>query len=436
MLMPAAPASKLVRAIGRWSLGALVVNFIIGAGIFGLPSAAARILGGQSPFAYLMAAAGMGVIAACVAEVASRFHQAGGPYLYAKTAFGRFLGLQTGWLLWLTRVSSAAAVANIFMDYLSGFWLPASGRVGRLVILTILIGGLAVVNVRGVKMGTQVSNVFTVAKLFPLLILVGGGLFFIHAHGSPVPAVTESYPAGAWLSAVLLLIYAFSGFEAALIPAGEVRNPARDVPVALMVSLPIVTTVYFLVQLVVVRLLANPAHTDRPLSGAGDVFGGSTMAVIISLGALLSTFGSLAANMIANPRVTLAFAEQGDFPHWFAAIHRRYQTPYISIVAFAILLWALATTGTFRWNATLSAVSRLFTYAVTCAALPVLRKKFPGQEGFHLPGGVFFAVLGICFALVLVSRMGLAELVALAVTAVLSFLNWLFVRRNTPVPAA
>jgi amino acid transporter len=436
MLMPEAPASKLVRAIGRWSLGALVVNFIIGAGIFGLPSAAARILGGQSPFAYLMAAAGMSVIAACVAEVASRFRQAGGPYLYAKTAFGRFLGLQTGWLLWLTRVSSAAAVANVFMDYLSEFWRPASGPVGRLVILTTLIGGLALVNVRGVKMGTQVSNVFTVAKLFPLLILVGGGLFFIHVHGSPVPAVAESYPAGAWLSAVLLLIYAFSGFESALIPAGEVRNPARDVPVALMAGLPIVTAVYFLVQVVVVRLLANPAHTDRPLSAAGDVFGGSAMAAMVSVGALLSTFGSLAANMIANPRVTLALAEQGDFPHWFAAIHRRYQTPYVSIVAFAVLLWVLATTGTFRWNATLSAVSRLFTYVMTCAALPVLRKKFPGHEGFHLPGGVVFAVLGICFGLVLISRMGLAELVALAITAVLSFLNWLFVRGNTPLPEA
>src|SRR6202171_4739723 len=136
-----------MRAIGRWSLIALVVNFIIGAGIFGLPSAAAAILGAQSPFAYLIAAAGMGVIAACVAEVASRFQQAGGPYLYAKTAFGRFFGLQTGWLLWVRRVSSAAAVANVFMDYLSGFWLPARGPVGRLAILTILIGGLALVNV-------------------------------------------------------------------------------------------------------------------------------------------------------------------------------------------------------------------------------------------------------------------------------------------------
>jgi amino acid transporter len=235
---------------------------------------------------------------------------------------------------------------------------------------------------------------------------------------------------GAWLSAVLLLIYAFSGFESALIPAGEVKNPGRDIPLALMIALPMVAAIYFLVQVVVVHTLANSAQTVRPLSAAAYVFGGNVMATVIALGALLSTFGSLSANMIANPRVTFAFAEQGDFPRWFAAVHRRYQTPYASIIAFAILLWLLAVLGTFRWNAVLSAISRLFTYMITCAALPMLRKKLPGQENFHLSGGIVFAVLGILFALVLASRMGLAELIALVLTTALSFLNWLAVRRR------
>jgi amino acid transporter len=421
---------NLVRALGRWSLIALMVNFTIGAGIFGLPSAAAGLLGSQSPFAYLIAAAGIGVVAACVAEVASRFRQTGGPYLYARIAFGRFLGLQTGWLLWLTRVSSAAAVANVFVDYLPGLWPQATVPINRFAILTILIGGLAIVNIRGVNAGARVSNFLTVAKLLPLFLLVTGGLFFIRSYGSPVPVTSESHPTGVWLSAVLLLIYAFTGFEAALIPAGELKNPSRDIPRAILVSLPLVAMVYFLAQTVVVRMLPNSAQTDHPLSAAAYVFGGSTMARILSVGALLSSFGSLAANMIANPRVTFALAEQGDFHRWFGAIHRRYQTPYTSIVAFAVLLWALALMGTFRWNATLSALSRLFAYGITCAALPGLRKKMPGQQGFHLPGGVVFAVLGILFALVLVSRMGRAELIVLAVTAAVSFLNWLAVRRN------
>jgi len=418
-----------VRAIGRWSLMALMVNLIIGAGIFGLPAAAAAILGNQSPFAYLFAAAGMGVIAACVAEVASRFQQAGGPYLYAKVAFGGFLGLQTGWLLWLTRVSSAAAVANVFLDYLAGFSPHAKEPVTRLAILTILIAGLALVNIRGVKMGTWVSNLFTIGKLVPLVILVVAGLFFIHSHGSPVPRVAGSHLAGSWLNAILLLVYAFAGFESALIPGGEVSQPRRDIPVAILAALPMVTIIYFFVQVVVVHTLANPAQSSRPLSAAAFVFGGNAMATIVALGALLSTFGSLAANMVATPRITFALAEQDDFPQWFAAIHRRYQTPYVSIIVFAVLLWALAALGTFRWNATLSAISRLFAYMITCAALPVLRKKLPGNEGFHLPGGIVFAAMGILFALVLASRMGISELMILAVTAGLAFLNWMVVGR-------
>ncbi len=419
-----------MRAIGRWSLISLMVNLIIGAGIFGLPAAAAGILGNQSPFAYLFAAAGMGVIAACVAEVASRFEQAGGPYLYAKVAFGRFLGLQTGWLLWLTRVSSAAAVSNIFLDYLAGFWPHAKEPVARLVILTILIGGLALINIRGVKMGTWVSNLFAISKLVPLLILVVAGLFFIYSQGGRLPAVADSHSAGSWLSATLLLIYAFTGFESALIPGGEVNKPRRDIPVAILAALPTVTIIYFFIQLVVVHTLANPAQSPRPLSAAAFVLGGNAMATIVAAGALLSTFGSLAANMVANPRITFALAEQGDFPRWFAVLHRRYQTPYVSIAVFAVLLWALAALGTFRWNATLSAISRLFAYMITCAALPVLRKKLPGKEGFRLPGGSVFATVGILFALVLASRMGITELIALVVTASFAFLNWLAVRQN------
>jgi APA family basic amino acid/polyamine antiporter len=422
----------LVRAIGRWSLVALMVNLVIGGGIFGLPSTVAGILSGQSPIAYLIAAAGIGVIAACVAEVASRFQQAGGPYLYAKAAFGRFLGLQTGWLLWLTRVSAAAAVANVFLDYLSGFWPQAKGSATRLATLTILIGGLAAANIRGVKMGTRISDFLTIAKLLPLVIFVVGGLLFIYGHGSPVPTVVESHPVGAWMNAVLLVMFAYGGFEAALIPAAETKNPARDAPVALIAALVIVTALYFLVQVVVVHMLANSAQTGRPLSAAAYVFGGSSMATIISVGALLSTSGYFAANMIATPRITFAFAEQGDFPRWFGAIHPRFQTPYLSIAAYAVLLWALALLGTFRWNAALSSSSRLFIYGTTCAALPMLRKKFPGKEGFHLPGGLAFATLGIAFALVLLSRMGLAELVALAITTAISFLNWLAIRGDTP----
>jgi APA family basic amino acid/polyamine antiporter len=172
------------------------------------------------------------------------------------------------------------------------------------------------------------------------------------------------------------------------------------------------------------RRAAAVASLTVPLSG---------MATIVAVGALFSSFGSLAANMISNPRLTFALAEYGDFPRWFGVIHRRYQTPYVSVVAFAVLLWTLALLGTFRWNATLSALSRLFAYGITCAALPRLRKMLPEGKGFHLHGGIVFAVLGLLFTLMLVSRMGRVELIALALTVMLSFLNWLAVRRSRAI---
>jgi amino acid transporter len=313
-------------------------------------------------------------------------------------------------------------------------WPDAKNPVYRLVILTVLIGGLAVINIRGVSGGTRLSNVLTVAKLLPLLIVVGWGFSYIYLHGSPVPPISESHSMSAWLNAVLLLIYAFTGFESALIPGGELKNASRDIPFALLASFPVVAIVYFLIQEVVVHLLPGASQTGHPLSAAAYVIGGSAMATIIGVGALLSSFGSLAANMTANPRLTLAFAEQGDFPRWFGSIHLRYRTPYISILVFTVVLWTLAVMGTFQWNAILSGISRLFAYGITCAALPVLRRRPVGKEAFRLPGGEAFAVLGILFALILLSRMGRSELIVLAITAGLSFLNWLAIRATSRLP--
>jgi basic amino acid/polyamine antiporter, APA family len=422
------PKANLVRAIGRFSLAALMVNLMIGGGVFEVPATVAGLLGSQSPIAYLVAAVGMGIIAACIAEVASRFQQVGGPYLYAQVAFGRFLGLQVGWLLWLTRVSAAAAVANVFLDYVLPLFSQAKESVYRIVLVTILIGSLAAINVRGVRIGTQISNLLTIAKLLPLMILLIGGFWFIHIHASLPSDVTGLHPIRAWINAVVLIVFAYSGFEAALIPASEVKNPTHNTPVALMTAMIVVTITYSLLQVVVMRVLPNPAQTNFPLLAAARVMGGGSMAPIISAGALFSSIGYFAATMIATPRITFALAEQGDFPRWFAQIHPRYRTPYTSVLAFAAVVWVLSLRGTFRRNAILSATAHLFVYGMSCAALPVLRNKLPGQPGFRLPGGVVFAILGFAFAMILVSRMGKAELVALATTIVIAFLNWLAIR--------
>src|ERR1700722_7216732 len=223
-LQPPPPPQQLLRAIGRWSLTALVVNSIIGSGVFGLPSTVAGQLGRFSPTAVLLAGAGMGVIVACFAEVASRFHQAGGPYLYARTAFGRGMGIQMAWMLFLGQVAAPAANANLFVIYLGEFWPHARDPVPRALILTILVGVLALINVRGVRAGTQVSNFFTAAKLVPLFAVIALGLFVLRVHPAAVaPAAPSMATTGQWMKAALLLVFAYGGFETALAPMGEAK---------------------------------------------------------------------------------------------------------------------------------------------------------------------------------------------------------------------
>jgi amino acid transporter len=419
--------SKLVRAIGRWSLTGLVLNGIIGGGIFGVPAVAAEFVGAASPIAYLIAAAGVGVIMACFAEVASRFREAGGPYLYAREAFGRFAGIQIAWLAWLVRLTAAASNANLFVIYLGEFWPQATDWLPRLAILTFLIGVLAAVNYRGVRSGTRISDLFVVAKLLPLLAFVGIGIFFLRGD---MLASEVSRPSGAWLDAVLVLVYVFGGFEAALIPMSEAKDPRRDAPFALFAALALTTVLFTLIQVVVVGFLAAPEQSDRPLAAAAAQFLGPVGAGLIALGALISLYGYLSSMMVNNPRLTFALAERGDFPRVLAAVHPKFRTPHVSIVFFALLVYVLAVAGSFRWNLMLSSVARLFTYASTCAAVPVLRKKRPGEPAFLLPAGPLFAFLGVAFSLMLATRMGRGELVVVAVTVAIALVNWLWARRG------
>src|SRR5271166_2602984 len=229
-----APRQDLIRAIGRWSLVALVVNSIIGSGVFGLPSTVAGLIGNYSPYAVIAAGIGMSVIMGCFAEVASRFQQAGGPYLYARVAFGRLMGIQTAWMLWLGQVAAPAANANLFVIYLGEFWPHARDPLPRALILTILVGVLAFINLRGVRAGAQVSNFFTAAKLLPLFAVIVLGLFVLYGrHWNLVTPVSGNSSTSQWLKAVLLLVFAYGGFETALAPMSEAKNPRRDAPFAL-----------------------------------------------------------------------------------------------------------------------------------------------------------------------------------------------------------
>jgi amino acid transporter len=417
----------LVRAIGRWSLVALAVNSIIGSGIFGLPATVTALLGRRSVVAVLIAGAAMGVIMACYAEVASQFSEAGGPYLYARTAFGRLTGILVGWMLYLAQTAAPAANANLFVIYLAEFWPAAKQPWPRFVILTLLVGVLAAINTRGTRQGTVMSNTFTVAKILPLLMVVSAGAVLTIFHPAPWGAVGP-LPGHVWMKAMVLLIFAYGGFETALAPMSEAKNPGRDAAFALFVALIACTVIYTLVQWVVVGVLGPSATTDRPLAEVARVTMGNRGAALVALGALISVYGYLSAKMLGMPRVTFALAKGGDLPQLFAAVSPKFHTPWFSILFYAVVVWGLAIGGSFAWNVTLSVVARLFYYAVVCAALIALRRKQPVAAGFRLPGGPVLAVLGVAIAVALATQVDLSKSLILAATVGAAFVNWFWAR--------
>jgi basic amino acid/polyamine antiporter, APA family len=424
----------LVRAIGRWSLAALVINSIIGSGIFGLPSVLAGLVGRASPWAVLLGGAVVGIIMACFAEVASQFTQAGGPYLYARVAFGRLMGIEMGWMLWLAQLAAPAANASLFVTYLGEFWPRATQSVPRFAILTLLVGILAIVNYRGVRAGTQVSNLFTIAKLLPLgIITVAGTFYLLSGHGGIQPF--SAHGPNDWLKAMLLLVFAYGGFETALTPMSEAKDPRRDAVFALFAALIACTLLYTWIQWIVIAMLSDPSQSQRPLADVARLVLGKAGAVLVALGALVSFYGYLSAKILGVPRVTFALAEAGDIPRVFAAVHERFRTPYVSIFIFALLIWLLAFMRGFYWNVTLSAVARLLYYSVGCAALPILRKKQPNAALFRLPGGPVLASLGVLICVALLTQVDRSQSQILIATIAISFINWLIVRRR-PVSKA
>jgi amino acid transporter len=366
-----------------------------------------------------------------MAEVASQFRETGGPYLYARAAFGPFLAIQNGWLTWLTRIAAVSAVANLFITYLGEFVPRVAAPIPRAAVLTILIGFLAVVNYRGVAGGNQLSNFFTITKVSLLAFFVIAGLAALALHPElritpPIVHATSSD----WFEAVLLMMYSYGGFEAALIASGETRDARKDIPFALFTAIAATTLLYIAVQYLVIHTIPNAGASIAPVVDSARRFLPRLGVQIVAAGTLVSAYGYLSANMLHTPRITFAMGERGDFPAFFGKIHPLFRTPHISIIIFALLLLIFSVAGDFRWNAMLSSVARLFVYGSVAAALPVLRKKHPLADGFRMPASLLFAVLALLFTGALVTRMHRGEFIVILATAFLAFVNWLWARNQ------
>ncbi len=408
-----------------------MVNCIIGSGIFGLPSVIFRLVGNASPFAWLFAGAGTALVMACFAEVSSRFDRSGGVYLYTRTAFGQTTGIAVAWLGWLARLTAAAANANLFVIYLAEFWSPAKAPLIRLLVLTVLLGFLATVNYIGVRSGNTLSNLFTAAKLITLGGFIISGFLFLgfNHHSLVIPAPTG--PAGPWFQAILLLMFAYGGYETALMLGGEAKNPKRDYPFALLCALVVCTVVYTMTQWIIISVVPAASMTDRPMATAAKLMLGTWGAGLVSFGVLVSCYGYLSANVLGFPRILFAQAEQGDMPSTLARVHSKFHTPHLAIVIFSLALWGFSLAGGFQWNVTISAMSRLIYYGSVCAALPFLRRnKNAPQAEFHLPAGDLIALLAVGVSLLLFPHLDRPGMIVLGVLAVLITANTLWARRQ------
>ncbi len=410
----------LVRGIRRWDLVAIAVNGIIGAGIFGLPSRVFALIGPYSLIAFVVCAVVVTMIILCFAEVGSRFDETGGPYLYAREAFGPTVAFEIGWLMWLARLTAFAANCNLLVNYVGYFWPSATSMLWRAAIIVITVVVLTTINVIGVRQAAVVGNCFTIGKLIPMLIFIAAGLFFLNPHAYALGARPTT---GAFSQSVLLLIYAFTGFEMAAIPAGEIRNPQKHLPRALMIAIAVVAFIYILIQIVCVGTLPELAQSQKPLADAGTRFLGTAGGAIISAGAIISITGNLNILILSGSRIPFAMAEQRQLPLFIAKTHRHFFTPYVAILITATLMLVLTLKSSFVAALTISAIARLVTYGATCIALLVFRRRKDAPPAiFHLRAGTLTATASLALAAWLLLNSTLKEAKVAAIAAAMGLM--------------
>jgi len=396
---PTPPASsdteeKLPRNLGLWGIWMLVVNGLIGAGIFGLPSGAAALAGEYSVLVYAFCALLILPIILCFAELGSYFRGTGGPIRYGTLAFGPFVGFQGGWLYYLARLISFSANTVLLTDSIAYFISGAGTGTGRIISLAVICVALSVINVLGSVESIRSMTLFTVIKFAVLILLPLGG--FILLGSEVIPNFDSPTPPSADLgAAALLLIYAFVGFEGAVVPAGEAKRPERDMPLGLLLGLAVVAVLYMVIQLVSQAAVPDLANSKTPLLDVSASLFGPVGAILLMVGVAASVLANLISSMFSATRVTYALSLEKSLPRWFGEVHSRYLTPANSVVFFGVAAFLLAAFGSFTVLAAMTVLSRLFLYGMSCAAIPKLRPQFRGEGRFILKGGYAIPVLGI-----------------------------------------
>lgn len=415
--------TNLARVVSRREVIALAVNDVVGSGVYViLPVSAAALLGPASIGAIFAAGLAVLLLVLCFAEASSRFDETGGAYVYAKAAFGPLVGFEIGWMTWVAKLATVSSLSAYLARTLGYAFAPA--RAAPTVTALVLIATLTFVNVRGVKSGARAAVVLSWGKILPLLVFLGVGLFHVETA-----RLVPSMPAPGKLGeAALLVLFAYAGFENTPAVAGELRDPQRDVPFALVAMTICVTALYTLVQVVALGAIPDLAATSLPLATAARGWLGPAGGALLAIGGGLAVLGTLNNTVLVGPRYLYALARDRAPGSALARLHPRFRTPHVAIVLQSVLAAALVLTGTAEQLAELSIIARLATYAGTAAAVPVLRRKLPaGPRTVRLPGGPLIPVAALLICLVFLSSATLRNLVAgaiaLLVGAALFFLR-------------
>ena len=428
---PVNPDSLLVRGLGVRQLTATIFNHTVGSGIFVLPAFAVAQLGGAAPLAYLACALVMLLVVLVFAEAGSRVTATGGPYAYVEIGLGPFFGFATGILLAASQIAAAGAISMLLGQSLARL-AGLDGAVWPGAIVLVLVITLCAVNIRGLSWGARVVEIFTVAKLVPLLFFVLAGVFFI----SPPNLHWETLPTAARVATTAgTLIFAFSGIETALMPSGEVRDPTRTVPRAAMLALGAATLLYLSVQAVALGILGPTLAADKvaPLATAAGTFAGHAGSALLLAGASVSMFGWLTGSILAGPRALFALSRDGFLPHQLSAVHSVHHTPHLAIIAYGTLAIATSLTGTFEQLAVLSNLAALGVYFLGAISVWRLRRRNvrSEREPFLMPGGPTVPILAcIVIAWIVTQTITMREIVALGGVLGLSLVVYLLKRRD------
>ena len=397
----AAPRKRrhLLRGIGFIGAAILVLNSVIGAGIFQMPAEISSRAGAWSPWLFLIVGVLFITIVLSMAELTSYFKESGGPVLFTTTAFGPLVGFSTGWIFFISRMTAFAANATVMAIYLGAIWPWFEDGLGRATLITTVCVTLTYLNYIGVKDGVRTMGVLTVFKLTPVLVLI----LLAVPHVSPDTLIPARLPViDDFGATILLLVYPFIGFESATIMSGETREPRSTLPRALVRSTIIIAILYFLVVLAYISVLPDAGSSGATLIDVGRELMGPVGVVAITLAAFFSIGGNLSSIMLAVPRVTFALAEHRLLPRWFGHVHEKYATPDNSILVLGGLGLAFALTGTFTRLVAASVLTRLICYVLSICALPRIRRQASPEaaaSAYRLKGGYTIPAVALLFCI-------------------------------------